>query len=172
MDVGITTSLVIPESADNAENVTAGTQMSGLFVKPSQVLGRPTNIENYVLTSENEYGKAVYEGQDFDISLEPRVDILQTGSITQGVTAHGRRGQITTVPTMSINTGDQVEFVVTNMYASTDSIILVFPQIDSFADHLFVNAVNVGDGSFTLRLSNYYNVTYTGPEIAINYALF
>lgn len=169
--IDIITSLVVGEHADNNDNANNATTTSGIFITPSVVSGRPSDITDYVISASDEYGKFSFVEQAFDLSLLPRVDVVQTVDINESVTANGRHGKITTVDSLVINQGAFEEFVVYNQYVDTDSIILLQAEIDSTTLHLVANAADVSDGSFIVRLSNYYTLAYSGSELNVCYAI-
>ena len=166
--IEITTSLVVGENDDNSDNFNEETKTSGFFLTPSIVDERPDDITGYVLSSQNQYGKVIYTEQEFELIPTPKVDVIQ---MEDTVIANGRCGTISTLD-LFINTGDFIDIIVSNQYVSTDSTVLTTLEIDSSTMHLVSNVHEIVDeGTFTVRLSNYYNVNFIGLGVVIYFVV-
>ena len=77
-DIKVNTSLVIKESNDSSFNANELIFASGLFMNPSTVPGRPTDITGYVVTASNELGKLEFSDVSGMISLNDLSDVTYT----------------------------------------------------------------------------------------------
>lgn len=80
-DVDIITSIVIPEFNNASVSSNQETPLSGLFVTPSIVFGRASDITGYCLVASNELGKLEYADIGTLISLNDLSNVIITAPV-------------------------------------------------------------------------------------------
>jgi len=121
----VLTSISIDEENNAGTNATSETPLSGLFINPSVVGGRPADISGFLVTSENEYGKLEFSNPDGFLSLDELSDVTITAAATNNLLSYNG--------TVWVNTDD----------VSVDSVTITkgtVTQITSLVTPVTVNA--------------------------------
>lgn len=96
--------------------------------------------------------------------------VIQTSSITTGVTLNKRTGAITTV-SQTVAAAAEADFAVTNNQVKVGDIVLVCIGTHTSAGTFIASVSAVADGSFTIRLTNVHASAAGDDVLVINFVV-
>lgn len=105
---------------------------------------------------------------DFHPRKYDTATVTQATNRTTGVTINSVVGQITTNNT-ALAAGAEAKFVVTNSYVSAKDVIVINAASGQTADTSVPHVVAVGNGSFTIQLTNLHAATDDTGAMVINF---
>lgn len=163
-NVSINTSFVVPESNNASTNADVYTPEQGVFVQPSTVAGRATDISNFVLQSANELGKLEFTS---DLTVDSVTVSKATATIADyaaaAATVNASAGTVVvTDGELAIDT-PSAEVVVTNSSVAADSVVLLTVLDETQNGGTYVYLTDVSDGSFSF-VANSPIATGTGTS--------
>lgn len=77
-DLQVLSSILISEYNAAGVNVDSSWAQKGVFLSPSEIVGRPDDITGYIVTAANEYGKLDFSDPDGLLSLNQLSDVVIT----------------------------------------------------------------------------------------------
>lgn len=84
----VNTKILINESNNSDTNADSQTPGSGLFIKPSTVIGRSANVTGFLVTSSNETGKLEFSDPDGFLALGDLSDVTLTSPVENNLLSY------------------------------------------------------------------------------------